>query len=243
MSTTQRKARETKQRELQILAAARQLLLERGYLGLTMDRVAEKIEYSKGTVYQHFGSKEDLLAALEVQTMDERIAMFQRAATFSGRPRERLAAIGIAEELFVQLKPEHFRCSQIINSGAFQAKMDEKTVSGIRSREMRCSETVEGILRDAIAQGDLKLPEGMGPSELSLTLWSLYIGFFTLVEGSIPFDQFGVQDPIAMLRRSSHLLLDGYGFQPLFGDWDWAAASERILSEVFPDEHQALLSR
>ena len=62
--TVTRKQREIAQREDLILETARKMLLERGYLGLTMDRIAEEIEYSKGTVYQHFSSKEDLISTL-----------------------------------------------------------------------------------------------------------------------------------------------------------------------------------
>ena len=47
------------------------MLLERGYLGLTMDRIAKATEYSKGTIYHHFSSKEVLLEALVDQVRSE----------------------------------------------------------------------------------------------------------------------------------------------------------------------------
>ena len=67
METLSRKQREIQEREALILEVAREMLLERGYLGVTMDRIAQAIEYSKGTVYQHFSSKEDVLVALAGQ--------------------------------------------------------------------------------------------------------------------------------------------------------------------------------
>ncbi len=62
-----RKQREIRQREAYLLDVARKMLMEHGFSGLSMDRLAEATEYSKGTVYQHFSTKEDLVAALAVR--------------------------------------------------------------------------------------------------------------------------------------------------------------------------------
>ncbi len=55
-----KKHQEVLEREKQILSVARKLLDELGYLGLTMDRIAEQVGWSKPTVYQHFSSKEEV---------------------------------------------------------------------------------------------------------------------------------------------------------------------------------------
>ncbi|MFC9561575.1 TetR/AcrR family transcriptional regulator [Agromyces sp. NPDC056965] len=47
-----------------ILAAAEDLFLRNGYLGTSMDELAELSEVSKQTVYAHFGSKESLFVEL-----------------------------------------------------------------------------------------------------------------------------------------------------------------------------------
>ncbi|MGH2588854.1 MAG: TetR/AcrR family transcriptional regulator, partial [Dehalococcoidia bacterium] len=44
--------------------AAREVLIQAGYDGLTIRRVAERAEYSLGTVYGYFADKDDLLYAL-----------------------------------------------------------------------------------------------------------------------------------------------------------------------------------
>ena len=68
MATSTRKARELEAREALILDTAQRLVEERGYLGMNMDLVAEATEYSKGTIYQHFSCKEELLSALIERT-------------------------------------------------------------------------------------------------------------------------------------------------------------------------------
>ena len=70
------------------------MLIEQGYAGLSMDRLAEATEYSKGTIYQHFSTKEDLITALAVESSEQRLALMAKARTFRGRPRERMLALG-----------------------------------------------------------------------------------------------------------------------------------------------------
>jgi AcrR family transcriptional regulator len=48
MGTLTRKQREVRQRERALLGIARKMLIEQGYAGLSMDRLAEATEYSKG---------------------------------------------------------------------------------------------------------------------------------------------------------------------------------------------------
>ena len=59
-----RKQREFLQREQLILDTAQNMLHQNGYVQLTMERIAEAVEYSKGTIYNHFASKEDIFQAV-----------------------------------------------------------------------------------------------------------------------------------------------------------------------------------
>src|SRR5262244_4384134 len=59
-----RRDRERAQRASEILAAARQVFLERGYARATMDDVARAAEFSKPTLYQYFENKDALFFSL-----------------------------------------------------------------------------------------------------------------------------------------------------------------------------------
>ncbi|MCA9258394.1 MAG: helix-turn-helix transcriptional regulator, partial [Planctomycetales bacterium] len=80
MKTLTRKQRELQEREARILEVSREVVVREGYHGLSMDRVAEALEYSKGTIYNHFSCKEDIILALAVQTTEKRTELFERAA-------------------------------------------------------------------------------------------------------------------------------------------------------------------
>lgn len=59
-----RKQRETELRKQIILEAAEKLFLSNGYEDTTMDEIANEAEFSKGTLYNYFTSKEELYLAI-----------------------------------------------------------------------------------------------------------------------------------------------------------------------------------
>ncbi len=66
MGIADRKAREFKRREEEILDAAYSLFIEKGLDGVTIEMIAEASEVGKGTIYKHFSSKHDIYAYLVI---------------------------------------------------------------------------------------------------------------------------------------------------------------------------------
>lgn len=227
---------EMRERESRILALGRTMLRETGYHGLNMDRIAETLQLSKGTVYNHFSCKEEIVIAVAIETMEKRVGMFQAAVAFRGCPRERMLAVSVASERFVRLYPDHFHVETIVRNHSVLAKTSEKRRMLMRSCEHRCVGMVAGIVRDAIAQGDLTLPESMSPEELVFGLWSLSFGAFSIAATSDSLREIGVRDPYETVRQHLSALLDSYGWQPLSTQIDEPALRDRILSEVFPHD-------
>lgn len=240
MNTLSRKRREIAEREEKILAVARRMLAEGGYLGLSMDKIASELEYSKGTIYQHFNCKEEALIALVNESQDVRVAMFKRAAQFRGNSRERLAAIGIAAELFVHLHPDYFHVDQIVRLASIWEKTSEERRAAMRSCEQHCVGTVSGVVRDAIAAGDLVLPDDVAPEDLVFGLWSINFGAFSILSTSTSLADIGIKDPVEALRTDISMMLDGYGWKPLSTQYDYDATLKRIEREVFSHEFAQL---
>ncbi len=240
MSTQSRKQREIQEREQRILETAWPLLIEQGYLGLSMDRIAETLQYSKGTIYNHFSCKEEIIIALAIQTTEKRTRLFERAAAFRGTSRERIHAIGSAATIFVQLFPDHFKLEHIIRSSSIWEKTSEKRRTIMRSCERRCMGIVGGIVRDAIAHADLTLDDGIVPEDLVFGLWSISVGAFSIITTSDQLVELGIQEPFETYRQNVHRLLDGFGWRPLSADYDSVAVDDRIRAEVFPEEFRAI---
>jgi AcrR family transcriptional regulator len=86
---------ESKERTRQrLLAEAQRLFRERGYAATSLEQIAEAAEVTKGAIYGHFASKEDLmLSALEAAPAPD----YSTTLDDESRPlRERLAEFGRA---------------------------------------------------------------------------------------------------------------------------------------------------
>ncbi len=231
-----RKQREIQAREAQILEVARDILLQDGYLGLNMDRIAVRMEYSKGTIYQHFGCKEDIILALANLAQEKRLQLFSRAAEFRGGSRERVTAIGRASELFFEQYPYYFKAEQIIRSASLWEKTSEERRDLMRRCEVGCLAVVGGVVRDGLAQGDLELPPEMSPEDLVFGMWSCHLGAFSIISTSQSLPEIGIAQPVAALRLATTMLLDGYRWRPLSSEHDYSAVLNRVDEEVFHDE-------
>jgi AcrR family transcriptional regulator len=75
----------------QLLEAAARVYARRGFEGATLDEVAEDAGFTKGAVYDHFGSKEKLLFALLDEHLSgqiaEQVSLFDPTLDTSERPR------------------------------------------------------------------------------------------------------------------------------------------------------------
>jgi len=238
MATLTRKQREIAERSRLILDVAAGMVAEKGYLGLTMDRIAEATEYSKGTIYQHFPNKEEILAALAIETAERRVALFEKAATFKGRPRERLAAVGVAADLFVRLYPLHYKCEGIIGTSSIREKASPERIRRLEDCEFGCMNVVMGLIRDGVSSGDLELEDPEMPQTLVLGLWSMSHGFneMTAIAGNPIENKLGFDDPAQALFACYDRFLDGFGWRPLSKDWEYPETLERIRVEVFQEE-------
>src|SRR5690349_21328579 len=103
-----RKERERAAREELILDHAQRILLRDGFQNLNLDALAECIEYSKGTLYLHFKTKEDIALAVVTRALKERADLFERAVQFHGRSRERVRAIGFACCHLAKVYPHYY---------------------------------------------------------------------------------------------------------------------------------------
>ena len=230
------KQQEIRDREARILDEAQTVLLALGAGAVTMDRMAVAVGVSKGTVYQHFSSKEDLLAAVLLRSADIRAGLFERAASSRGQSRERMSAVGAAAELFFALYPQHEQAERAIKAASITEKIDAKRAAGLESCTFRCFGVATGIVRDAIASGDLVLAPGQTVEQVCVGLWNLYTGAFLMRDLENFIDEPIVTDPMPILMANAQVFLDGFGWQPLSSFHDYGETHQRVLSEIFPDE-------
>lgn len=231
-----RKQREIREREELVLTVARKMLLESGYHGLTMARVAAAVEYSKGTIYQHFSCKEDIIVALATQSVDKQLELVERAATFRGRPRERMLAVGEATALFSRLYEDDARIFQIMTGEAIMRKASPEALWRLKTSALRTVSIMVGIVRDGIVQGDLQLDENTTPEDLIYPLWILGEGGKAAASSWLPPAELGIRRPFDTIFRHGLVLADGYGWRPLSTEWNYEETLRRIREDLFASD-------
>jgi len=108
MGVKERREREKSETREKILDAARELFVTEGYEGVSMRRVAEKIEYSPAAIYVHFADKEKLFRELCHQDYARLAEVFQ-SSVISTDPIERLKQIGAIYVDFGIRYPNHYK--------------------------------------------------------------------------------------------------------------------------------------
>jgi AcrR family transcriptional regulator len=107
MGVKERREREKSETRDKILDAARELFVTEGYEGVSMRRVAEKIEYSPTAIYVHFTDKNELFHELCRQDF-ARLQEVMQSADMPPDPIERLRQIGRSYIQFGMRFPNHY---------------------------------------------------------------------------------------------------------------------------------------
>jgi AcrR family transcriptional regulator len=95
------------ERRVQLMDVARLVFAARGYEASAIDEVAQQAGVSKPIVYEHFGSKEGLHAAVVEREMDRLVARVSEVIA-SGPPRARFERAVLAFMNYVKEEPAGF---------------------------------------------------------------------------------------------------------------------------------------
>ena len=233
MSTLTRKQRELHEREELILDAAQTMLHQHGYRYLTMERIAETVEYSKGTIYNHFASKEDLVCSLCCRCFHNLIDVFERAFNYPGCTRDRFSAIGIAYSLYYQLHPMDIQNIQTARNFAIREKVSQEKLQEMELLEHKMSTIAKNIVHQAIDCGDLDKKHQAYVNTIVFGFWSMHYGALLLEQSDIPLHQLGFNPVVQMLWKDASVYLDGYQWKPFSSTTDATKHFKKISTALF----------
>lgn len=235
--TLTRKQREIAQRHALFLEIALDTVASEGVHNLAMDVIAEKAEYSKGTVYQHFTCKEEILIQLCISALDQLHNLFEKAAGYEGTPRDRVIAIFYAHHLWSSMEPTCIELQKHMTMHGLRDKVTDQSRQQHDELEQRVVSLVAGIVLDAVSNGDLELPKDLTAVELVFTMWSLTHGGQLLQASDLPLEDFGIRNPNKALIKSLTLMLDGLKWKPLHNDEQFAVLLSEFQHNLFKEEH------
>ncbi|RDE24658.1 TetR/AcrR family transcriptional regulator [Motiliproteus coralliicola] len=174
-------AAELQLREQQILDAARLALEETTLARFSMDRVVERVPYSKGLVYSHFSCAEDLMLGLGGRLIRQLLTHSQLQIHKSGSSRTRFVAL--ATELFelAQNNPILFQAYQSCKCPLVKGKASRAWLHQHERIERQLEAFMLGLIEDAISEGALQLPQGLGKRQIVFASWANWYGVLLLL--------------------------------------------------------------
>jgi AcrR family transcriptional regulator len=131
------------ERRRQLLDAALEIFVSRGYHAAAMDEIAERAGVSKPVLYQHFPGKLELYLALLDESVDGLIETVREALRSTPENKQRVAATFGAYFEFVGGHDEAYRLvfeSDLSNEPAVRARLDHV--------QKECAELVSQVVRE-----------------------------------------------------------------------------------------------
>lgn len=235
MKTLTRKQREILARETLFLQIARDIIRHEGIPALTMERIAELTEYSKGTVYKHFTCKEDLLCSLCSEALTYLLELTDHMASFEGRPRQRLMIVALAYQAFMARFPEQFDLLLTFRNADLRSKASSERLAQVDQNDHTLMGQIAAQIQTAINIGDLTLPEGASIDDICFGAWSLSFGLLSLTQAKELSQALKhlLPDQQALLLHLN-ALLDGYGWRPLSSEHDYQETLVRAQAHLEP---------
>jgi AcrR family transcriptional regulator len=178
MGITERREREREEVRQKIMDAARVLFAHEGADRVTMRRIAEAIEYSPTTIYNHFEDKEDLLNSLCHEDFTRLLQVFEKNPPPED-PVEWIRQLGIGYAGFGRQNPNHYRF-MFMTPNKFDHGKDA-SLPGEQAYEMLRAAVVKALDSGRFRPGD--------SHTIAQVLWASIHGAVALLI-TIPSDQF-----------------------------------------------------
>jgi len=176
MGVQERRAREKSETRDKILDAARELFLSEGYEGVTMRKVAEKIEYSPTAIYVYFADKEDLFRELCHEDFGRLAELFQ-SPNLPLSPVDRLKCIGRSYVQFGVEFPNHYKMMFMTPHPVEGLTEEDQEIKG--NPEMDAYAFLKMTVQQAI-DGRYFREEFRDAELISQTLWASVHGVISL---------------------------------------------------------------
>ncbi len=203
MGVSERRIRERLDTRQSILATARELFLLKGFEATTIRNIAEKIEYSPSTIYQHFKDKNEIFYTIHSEAFAE-LVRYLNASEMHKNPMDQLIALGQIYIQFAMENPELYDLMFIMEAPIdfLNYLEDANWIEGKMAFDY-----LKSVIANCIQQGLIKETD---LESLSYLIWSTVHGLVTISIRKRGL-KIGLSDPDTIIQRSfaifSHLLV------------------------------------
>jgi AcrR family transcriptional regulator len=176
MGVKERREREKLELRELILDAARDLFITEGYEGVTMRKVAERIEYSPTSIYLHFADKDELFHEL---CHEDFARLAEELNVLAEEPDvvERIRQIGLAYIQFGVRYPNHYKLMFMTPHPNVEFNDLDQEVKGNPEKDAYAMLKIQ--VQQAIDAGHFR-DEYRDPDLIAQTLWGAVHGVISL---------------------------------------------------------------
>jgi AcrR family transcriptional regulator len=169
-----RREREKLQRRAEILEAAKELFYEKGYQNTTIDEIAARSEYGKGTIYLYFQGKDDLYVSIIEAGYAELEERLNKAIKGKRNPEQKIKAIFLAFIEHCLENRQYFSITQYFLSEQAQQSVSAELKERIYQLSFRLLSIGSRAAQEAIDSGVFR--KGLDATDMSLIGWRLATG-------------------------------------------------------------------
>ena len=178
MGLEERRKRERENRKNAILKAARKLFFEKGFRQVTVENIARKAEFSKGSIYLYFNSKEEIYSQILLNDIDK---FHDRVADILQSPSSASEALIRVAEIYVDFflnDRELFRILMNFMLHNNDMNLPEDINNHIIKTTNRTISIIEQVFKYGIEKGEF-------PPDINLrmnrnAIWGLLNGIISL---------------------------------------------------------------
>ena len=236
-----RLSRKREQKSMAVLDAAADLVLEAGLDGLTMQKLAARLDLAVGALYRYFPSKEALLAQLQIRALGDYDRWYQQAIAALSAAE---LAPGVAELAYLAL------CAQLYAQSAKSAPSHFALVSEATALRRELLGPADGrqvlaaalplLLRFGGWFSHAAQHQALIPGEASQRA----ILYFTSIQGLLQAQKLGRFSPglidSGLLPLLLKTLFSGWGASPVVAEAALAAVMEFQATEAWTNLCQEL---
>lgn len=206
MGIQERKNRQKQHLRQEILDAAREMFVREGYEGVSMRKIADRIEYSPTTIYHYFDDKSHLLSEIISETFSKLNQKLGAVLGAEDQPARDCLRRGMSTYVeFALAHPSHYYLTFMFRQAAScPSPLDEEAHQlGMKAFDYLRQAVKRAMDSGEIDNGDLET--------VSQSLWAGIHGISSLLislEGGFPF-----VDQRRLVEQTLQILLRGVGMK------------------------------
>jgi AcrR family transcriptional regulator len=205
VKSSERKIQERHHRDLLILSVARSLLAEQGVEGLSMQAIANSTDYSKGTIYQHYHCKEDVITKLVSLSGIKLVAMIDEALKQGKSLRHKIMLISAVFFMNARQQPEISSLVSMVKSPQFQGKISAENKVLIAELDHAILSRIMNLFVEDTGFNCQQVKDA------AFGWWSMKWGVQNVLLNEWETETLGFTEPLEFFFRSLNVFLNGFG--------------------------------